>query len=200
MRTIRAMIGMPVVCRSRRIGRMIQADISGDLRTLSGIWVDAGIRGIRYIPAEDLEMLGSIAIMTDSCGKRKRLTSSPMFHRAVSTDGRRLGAVTGAEIDPLSFAVEAVELSCGVMDDLVSGRRRICAFTVNRDTGEVVIDPAAQRSEGNEHEKRNGQGTDHRNAHRQLCRDHLRRDELADGEEMESEGPSDRQLDQPQGR
>lgn len=170
---------------------MIQADISDDLKQLSGIWVDSGIRGTRYIPSEDLEMLGSIAIITDSCGRRKRLTSTPMFHRAVSTDGRRLGAITGAEINVVSFCVEALELSCGILDDFLTGRRRILSFTVNRDTGEVVIDPAGQRSEGEDHEKRHDQGTDYRNDPRRFSSHNLRHHELADGEEVEPEGPAD---------
>lgn len=154
MRRIRTMIGMPVVCHGKRIGRAIQADISQDLKHLSGLWIDAGLRGTRYISSENVEMLGSVAILTDGNGSRKRLTSSPMFHRAVSTDGQRQGAITGAEINDLSFAVEALELSGGLWDDLIYGRRRIFNFIVNRETGEVIIDPAGEEKEGTHHEKR----------------------------------------------
>jgi len=199
MRKIRSMIGMPVVFRSKRIGRMIQADISDDFRRLSGIWIDAGLRGTRYIPSEDLGTLGRVAIMTDGCGRRKRLTASPLFHRAVSTDGKRLGAITGAEINDLSFAIEALELSGGFADDLFTGRSRITHFTLDRQTGTIVIDLSEQGTEGNPHEKRHGQGTDHRYDHRQFGSDALRRDELANRAEMEPEGPADGQLDHPQG-
>ena len=197
MRKTSAMIGMPGVCRSKKIGRMIQADISGDLKRLMGIWIDAGFMGTRYIAAEDLEMLGSHTIISDSRGRRKRLTSSPMFHRAVSTDGQRLGAVTGAEIDDISLCVEALELSTGITDDLYLGRRRISSFTVNRETKEVVIDATGERMEGANHEKRNGKRSDHRDDHRRFGSNAVWRNELADRKEMESEGPSDRKLDQP---
>jgi len=200
MRKIRAMIGMPVVCRGKRIGRMIGADISGDLKSLLGIWVDSGIRGTRYIPSEEIEMLGRHTIMTDSCGRRKRLTSSPIFYRAVSTDGQRIGAVTGAEINDISFTVEALELSRGMFDDLVLGRLRIQNFSVNRETGEVIIETAGKRMEVDTHEERNGQRTDHRNDSRRFSSDAFRSNELADRKEVESESPPDRKLDQPQGR
>lgn len=200
MRKVRAMIGMPVICRSRKIGRMIQVDITDDLKQMNGIWVDAGLRGTRYIPSESLEMLGRVAIMADDCGKRKRLTSSPIFHRAVSTDGRRLGAITGAEINELSFAVESLELSGGIWDDLFSRRERILHYTVNRETGEVIVEKAGEEMEDETDEERYDEGPDHGPADRRFRGDDFRRDELADGEEVEHEGQENRQLDHQQSR
>ena len=126
---------------------MIQADISEDLSSLHGIWVDAGIRGTVYISSEEIGMIGRVAITSDCPGKRKRLISSPLYHRAVSTDGKRLGAITGVLVNDLSFSVDALELSSGLADDLIYGRRCISAFSVNRNTGEVVVDPVADGKE-----------------------------------------------------
>ena len=198
MRKVRTMIGMPVVCHSRKIGRMVQADITDDLKHMSGIWVDAGLRGPRYISAESLEMLGYVAIMADDCGKRKRLTSTPIFHRAVSTDGQRLGAITGAEINELSFAVEALELSAGIWDDLFSSRMRVNRYTVNRETGEVIVECAGKEMEEDSDEERHGKGLDHWDADRRISSDNLWHHELANREEMEHEGEKDRQLDHQQ--
>ena len=39
MRKLRSLTGMSVVCGSHRIGRLLQADLTADLRQLSGIWV-----------------------------------------------------------------------------------------------------------------------------------------------------------------
>lgn len=155
MRKVRAMIGMPVICLNRKIGRMVQAEITEDMKQLSGIWVDAGLRGTRYIPSESLEMLGQVAIMADDCGKRKHLTSTRIFHRAVSTDGQRLGAITGAEVNELSFAVESLELSAGIWDDLFSSRQRIQRYTVNRENGEVIVEQAEEEVEDESDEERN---------------------------------------------
>ena len=52
MRKIRNLIGMPVICRRQKIGRLVQAELSPDLTRLEGIWVDSGLKGTRYIPAE----------------------------------------------------------------------------------------------------------------------------------------------------
>jgi len=154
MRTVRALIGMPVICRSKKIGRMIQAELSDDMKQMNGIWVDGGLRGTRYIPSESLQMLGNVAIMTDDSGKRKRLTASPIFHRAISTDGRRLGAVTGAEINDLSFSVESLELSCGIWEDLLESRKRILCYSANQETGDIIIEINQKEREESSDEKR----------------------------------------------
>lgn len=195
MRTLRALTGMPVVCRGRRIGRLLRAELSEDLTRLGGIWVGAGLAGTRYLPAEALQILGRVAVIADSRGTRRRMTSQPLFRRATATDGARLGAVTGAEIDEVSFAVTALELSRGLWDDLFARRARVDRFTVNRETGEVIVDPAGQTREGCIDEGRHDQGTVHRHADRLGSGHGVRRDELADREAVEPEGEADRKLD-----
>ena len=127
VKTIRSLIGMPVVCQNRKIGRTVQAELEDDLTRLRGIWVSAGFRGGRWIPAESLQMLGSVAVLSDGPGQRRRMRFAPLFRRATATDGTRLGAITGAEIDEISFAVTALELSQGFWDDLLTRRRRRCS-------------------------------------------------------------------------
>ena len=195
MQTARGMIGMPVVCGGKRIGRTVQADIAGDLSRMEGIWLSAGFRGTRYIPADSVEMLGETAVIVDYAGVRKNLRQQPLFRRAVSTDGQRLGAITNAEIDGLSFAVTALELSCGVWDDLAHRRQRVELFTVNPQNGEVIVDPAGQEKEGEFDEERIDEGTDRGDADRRFGRDGIRRDELADGAQLEPQDEADGQLD-----
>lgn len=137
MRKIRSLIGMPVICSRRRIGRLAQADLSDDLRRLEGIWVDSGLSGTRYIPAEHLSMLGERAILAEERGQRRKCTGKPIFYRAVSTNGQRLGAIVGAEVDEISFLVCALELTLGFWDDLYLGRRRIETYQVQQN--QIVI-------------------------------------------------------------
>ena len=199
MRKLRSLTGMSVVCGSHRIGRLLQADLTADLRQLSGIWVGTGLLGTRFIPAESLEMLGQVAVMAEDSGKRRPMRSAPLLKRAVSTDGRRMGAITGAEIDELSFSVCALELSAGLWDDLIHHRQRVTCYTVNPDNGEVVIEPAEATREEGEHEGWIDEGPDHRYADRWIGCDGVRHHELADGEALEPEGPADGQLDLRQG-
>ena len=193
------MTGMPVVCEGRRIGRVLRADLAGNLSRMEGLWVGEGLRGTRYVPAERLELLGEVAIHADCAGVRKKMKPSPLPLRALSTDGRRLGAVTDAQVDPMSFQVTALELSLGVWDDMARGRPRVTHYTVNRDKGGVVIDFASDDKEGISDEERNVEGAFDGHADRRLRRDDLRRAELADRAALEPEGAADRELDQRQG-
>lgn len=144
MRRICSLIGMPVVCRRRKIGRLVYASLSPDLKQLDGIWVDCGLRGTRYISAEHLSMIGEMAVLSDNAGIRRRYSAAPLFFRAVSTDGSRIGAVTGAEIDEISFLVQALEISRGVWDDFYTGRVRSEAYTVKFEHGETIVVNSAQ--------------------------------------------------------
>ena len=47
MRRIRNLIGLPVIRGGRKIGRLLQAELSEDLPRLQGVWVDCGLRGTR---------------------------------------------------------------------------------------------------------------------------------------------------------
>lgn len=185
MRKIRALIGLPVVVHSRRIGRVVQVELSSDLTQLTGLWIDAGFFGTRFIPSDSLGMLGKVAVMADDPGKRRRCKTSALFRRAVGTDGSRLGAITGAEIDELSFRVEALELSCGLWDDLQNGRMRIHHFSLNQDTGDVIIDIAETEREEDLHEERNDEGSDHRRSARRFGSHDVRHHELAVGAQHE---------------
>ena len=195
MHRLQALTGMPVVCGSHRIGYALRAELDGELRQLDGIWVVSGLRGARYIPAESLELLGRVAVLAEDAGHRGRMSGMRLPMRAVSTDGRRLGAVTGAQIDEVSFAVISLELSTGLWNDLLWGRRRLTRYAVNLDRGEVIVDPDAGIEEGLCDEDRNDEGIDHRHADRGLGRHDIRRAELAEGAKLEPEGQADGQLD-----
>ena len=195
MRKLRSLTGLPVVCGKRRIGRVLRGELTEDLRQLKGIWVYAGMRGNRFIPAEHLELLGKVAVMADSDGKRGRMTSQALFMRATATDGTRAGAITGAEIDEISFAVTALELSAGFWDDLLHGRGLVTHFTVNCQSGEVIIEPAGVERGEIANEGRIDQGIDRRDADRQLCGDDVWRHELEDRAQLEPQSQANGQLD-----
>lgn len=142
MRKARNLIGMPVICHRRKIGRLVQADFSSDLRRLEGIWLDCGLRGTRYIPTEQLSMIGERAIIADERGRRRKCTAGSLLHRAVATDGERLGAIVGAEVDEISFLVCALELTRGFWDDLYLGRTRVETYCVQN--GEVIVMASTQ--------------------------------------------------------
>lgn len=146
MRKVRNLIGMPVICRRRKIGRLAQADLSDDLRRMEGIWVDSGLLGTRYIPAEQLDMIGEMAILADSRGMRRKCSPRSLLYRAVTTDGRRIGAVVGAQLDEISFLVLCLEISHGLWEDVFLGRTLVRNYCVQ--DGEIIVSDSAEESDG----------------------------------------------------
>ena len=177
MRKIRSLTGMPVICSRRKIGRLVQAQLSDDLKRLVGIWVDGGLRGTRYIPSEHLSMIGTRSVIADVRGRRKRCTGQSLFYRAVSTDGSRIGAVVDAEVDEISFLVGALELSRGFWDDLFQGRSRVEVYSLQN--GNIIVQDSAQILKGRMNHE-NDEGVGNRHDYRRYCSHHVRRDELAD--------------------
>ena len=152
MRKLRNLAGMPVLCQRRKVGRLMQAELSEDLARLEGIWVDSGLRGTRYIPAEQLGMIGEVAVMADGRGARRRCEAHPLFVRAVSAAGERLGAIVGAELDEVSFQVRALELTRGLWDDVADGRTRVERYTAQPERDLVIVLDAAEEQEKEEEE------------------------------------------------
>lgn len=150
MRKLRNLIGMNVICGRKRIGRVIRADLSDDLTQMDGIWIDCGLRGTRYISSDRLSMIGNVAVMADGRGQRKRMKESALLYRAIATDGRRLGAITGAAVDELTFMVIFLELTHGYWDDLMSGRSSVYAYSVSPERREVIVIDSIQLSEREE--------------------------------------------------
>lgn len=150
VRKLRNLIGMPVICHRKKIGRLVQAELSPDLTRMEGVWVDCGLKGTRYIPAEQLSMIGEKAVLSDSCGRRRRCNVHSMLRRAVSTDGARLGAIVGAEVDELSFLVCSLELTRGFWDDLHAGRSRVEHYNAQECGAEIIILDSTQEEEKEE--------------------------------------------------
>lgn len=147
MRKLRNLIGLPVIVNRQRIGRLVQAELSGDLGRLKGIWVDCGLRGTRYISSEQLKLIGEMAVIADDRGKRRRCRSVFPCYRAISACGQRLGAIVGAQIDELSFIVTSLELTRGFWDDLFSGRECVTKYAMNDRMTEVIVLDAADQCE-----------------------------------------------------
>ena len=139
MKNMRLLVGMPVICNGRKLGRVVQAEISEDLTRMTGLFIDAGFRGTRFIPADDVNMLGEVAILVESSGHRSERKDCGYPRRALDLNGRRLGAICGADVNETSLNIESLELSLGWLEDVLAGRKRVTQFSVSQPGGEVVI-------------------------------------------------------------
>ena len=139
MTNMRSLRGMSVVWNGRSAGRVLQICLSDDLRRLEGIWVDAGLKGVRFVDSEHICVIGKRALIVDDPGERVRIKPCPLFLRAVSTAGVRLGAVKDAEIDEVSLTIASLILSLGYFEDLSRGEVRVTDFVCDCANHRVVI-------------------------------------------------------------
>lgn len=147
VKSVRSMIGLPVIRNGERTGRVSGIKFSPDLKCLQGVWTDTGLRGGRFISGEEIEVLGDVSILTAGGGKKEKCAEKLRLRRAVSPDGQRLGAITDLFVDTESRQVLAAELSGGFFDDLIRGRQRIPQFSVRPD-GDVVVETPEEGGEG----------------------------------------------------
>lgn len=135
---------MPVILEGKRLGRVIDVGLCEELRAMTGIYINCGLRGVRFIPDKQVSLMGEVAILINGPGKRAGAARSKLLRRAFSMDGRPLGAVSSALLDEDSRRVCALELSGGYLDDLLYGRQWVRQYTVNRENGEVLIRTAQE--------------------------------------------------------
>ena len=138
MKSVRSLIGLPVVWERRPLGYVCQAAPDERLQRLDRIYFSSGT-GARFIEHNQVDAIGDVAILVHAAGKRAQLPTPLLPRRAISTDGARVGAITDALIDEETLNIDMLELSRGVFDDFSSGRARIGRFSVLAN-GDIVIE------------------------------------------------------------
>lgn len=133
--------GMPVVHAGERVGRVLSVHLTPDMRAMETLAIDCGLRGRRFVPARNVQMLGDVAVLVDALPSRVHAPCPSFPRRAVSPEGAHIGCITGAWLEETTRDVDSLELSQSMPEDLLCGRSRVHNFLVRRDSGEIVICP-----------------------------------------------------------
>ncbi len=181
MKSIRALIGMPVISidGGRRLGRVLRASVNEALDGLEGIWIAGRFGKTAFLPKESIEMLGDVAVIVNSLMKVKPRGQAFHMRRALDASGALMGAVTGLYVNEESLTVESLEISLGFWEDIARGRQLVRHFAVLKPQGDVIVcgkgEDVSEKGLGS----RYGCGRDDR----RIRGDGVRDDELADGAE-----------------
>lgn len=143
MTSLKRLIGLPVVLDGHSAGSVLKAVVTRDGRNLRGLVVRGGAKGPRWLPREQILLLGKVSVIgTGVCQKLPRDSEYHLF-RVSDADGARLGVVSDAIIQEETLQVVALEISSGPVDDLIDGRWLATCYTVRpsplSDTGHVTI-------------------------------------------------------------
>ncbi|MCL2811131.1 MAG: PRC-barrel domain-containing protein [Clostridia bacterium] len=139
MTRLNRLIGLPVICGEKKLGRVSAVTMARDGGSLAGLAVRGGLGGAKWVPAETILCLGELCVLVRmEVGKRR--CPKPFYPGRVSdTGGMRLGRITDARVDERTLAVDALEITFGPLDDLFVGRRWVRDFTIHPLTGDVVV-------------------------------------------------------------
>lgn len=141
MTGLKKMIGLPVIMNGKPAGCVARGVLSDDGRSLRGLVIRGGLRGSRWLPREQITLIGQVSVIAS--GKPGRMPRDAGYHlfRVSDPEGTRLGVVTDALLHEETLRVSALEISSGPVDDLIAGRWYATAFHVQpRDgTGHVTV-------------------------------------------------------------
>ena len=124
------MTGLPVVLNGKSIGSVMRGVLTEDGRTLRGIVVRGGLRGARWLPREQIALVGKISVIASGKAGRVPRDADYRLFRVSDGEGQRLGIVTDALLHEETLRVTALESSCGPLDDLIDGRWYATAYHV----------------------------------------------------------------------
>ena len=136
---LRSLRGCKVICNGRYTGRVVQGTLCDTMTALDGLWIDRGLRGIRFVSAEHICVVGENSVVVDHTGERLRIKPKAFMVRAVTTDGMRLGAAVDAGIDGRTLAVEALAINTGWFEGLFRGLKTVRRFKYDIASSRVIV-------------------------------------------------------------
>ena len=128
--------GLPVVCAGKLQGRVEQAVLNPEGRSLRGLVVRRGFGGARWLAAEDILVLGEVSVI--ALRRPGRIPRDAAFNLGCVRDtaGLDLGRVTDVYLQPDTRRVAALEITLGPLEELRCGRMLARDFAVHPAPGE----------------------------------------------------------------
>ncbi len=141
MTGLKRMVGLPVITGGKAAGHVVRGVLTEDGRSLRGIILRGGLRGTRWIPREQIDLVGQLSVIVHGKPRRVPRAADYRLFRVSNAEGARLGVVTDALFSEETLRVSALEISGGPLDDLIEGRWYATAFHVRAAgaTGHVTV-------------------------------------------------------------
>ena len=70
MTGLKKMMGLPVILNGKSAGSVLRGVLTEDGRSLRGIVIRGGLRGARWLPRDQITLVGKISIIADGRPKR----------------------------------------------------------------------------------------------------------------------------------
>lgn len=135
-------VGLPAALEGRMIGRVEQAVLSPDGRSLRGLVLRHGLSGARWAGAESIGVLGQVAVVLRDKPCKLPPHADFLLTSVKDSAGLNLGRVTDAYVNPETLRVMALEISLGLVEDICLGRMLARSYVVRPtpdEPGQVMI-------------------------------------------------------------
>ena len=132
-------LGLPVVLRGRMVGRVERAVVTEDGRSLRGLTIRRGLGGARWVDRGQIAVLGEVSVIIGDGPARLPRDADFSLRTVKDTGGMTLGWVTDVLLNPETCRVTGLELSLGLMEELLGGRLIARSWTVVPGTGQVLV-------------------------------------------------------------
>lgn len=132
-------LGLPVILRGRMIGRVERAVVTTDGRGLRGLTIRWGLGGAKWVEARHIVVLGEVSVVIDELPARLPRDADFSLRMVKDTGGMTLGWVTDVFLNPATLRVTGLELTLGLMEELLGGRLIARSWTVVPGTGQVLV-------------------------------------------------------------
>ena len=128
--------GLPVVYAGKMLGRVEQAVLTPDGKSLRGLVVRKGLGIARWLPVEMVQVMGRVTVIAQSHLSRMPGGADFALGSVRDTAGLELGRVTDVYLTGEGYRVAALEITLGPLEDLRCGRMLSRTFSVCEAPGE----------------------------------------------------------------
>ena len=136
---LNSVLGLPVILRGRMVGRVERAVVTADGRSLRGLTVRRGLGGAKWVSGDHILVLGEVSVIVDSDPTRLPHDADFDLGTVKDTGGMALGRVTDVFVNPVTYRVTGLELTLGLVEELLGGRLIARSWTVTPGTDEVLV-------------------------------------------------------------
>lgn len=130
-RRLGRILGLPCVCGEKVVGHVERAVPDATGQQVQGFIIRRGLGSAKWADRSDVSVVGDVSVILRR--RPSRMPRGADLHLGPVKDegGLTLGRVTDWWIDQEGLGITALEVTLGVMEDLMTGRRRVLRWTVH---------------------------------------------------------------------
>lgn len=134
-------VGLPAVCGEKMVGHVERAVPDAGGRTLRGLVIRRGLGSAKWADRSAIAVLGDVSVILEARPVRVPRGGSAVLGAVKDESGLTLGRVTDLWVNPETFAITAMEISLGWMEEMRGGRRIIRRWTIQPGQETQVLIP-----------------------------------------------------------